>query len=52
MENNAGQISAKSAAEKADEEYKKYRIEHDKQFISDFDQEVKKLTKNNNESKR
>ena len=40
---SAGKISAKQAEEKALKEYKKYRQERDKNYISDFDREVKKL---------
>jgi len=43
---NTGQISHKSAIEKAKIEYEKYRKEEDKKYISDFDREMKKLTKN------
>jgi len=42
---NAGSISHKEAKEKAKIEYEKYRKEEDKNYISDFDKEVKKLTK-------
>jgi len=40
---STGKISAKQAEEKALKEYKKYRQERDKNYISDFDREVKKL---------
>ena len=40
---SAGAISAKQAESKALEEYKKYRKEQDKKYISDFDREVRKL---------
>jgi len=40
---NAGRISAKTAEEKAGKEFEKYRKSRDKRFVSDFDQEVKKL---------
>lgn len=40
---SAGKISAKQAEEKALKEYKKYCQERDKNYISDFDREVKKL---------
>ncbi len=40
---NAGIISAKEAEEKAGGEFKKYRKKQDKNYISDFDREVKKL---------
>ncbi len=42
---NVGSISHKEAKEKAKIEYEKYRKEEDKNYISDFDKEVKKLTK-------
>jgi len=42
---NAGSISADEAAQKAQEEFGKYRKEKDKNRISDFDKAVKKLTK-------
>jgi len=40
---SAGKVSMKQAENKAREEYKKYRAEQDKNYISDFDREVKKL---------
>ncbi len=40
---NAGKISAKEAEEKADQEYDIYKKDQDKNYISDFDREVKKL---------
>jgi hypothetical protein len=42
---NKGTISAEQARLKAEAEYKKFRVEQDKNYISDFDQEVKKLVK-------
>lgn len=44
---NSGIISHKKAINKAKSEYKKYRKENDKKYISDFDQQVKKLLKLN-----
>jgi hypothetical protein len=44
---NAGKISRKFAEEKAKEEFKKYREDEDKNFVSDFDREVKKYLENN-----
>lgn len=44
----AGKVSAKQADKKALEEYEKYRREQDKNYISDFDKEVKKLLKKKN----
>ncbi len=40
---NKGKISRNEALEKAKLEYEKYRVEQDKTYISDFDQEIKKL---------
>jgi len=40
---SAGKISAKQAEVVALKEYEKYRQERDKNYISDFDREVKKL---------
>jgi len=42
---NAGKISAKMAEEKAKLEYEQYNKERDKNYISDFDEQVKKLEK-------
>ena len=40
---NAGKISHEVAEEPALEEYEKYRVIQDKNYVSDFDREVKKL---------
>jgi hypothetical protein len=40
---SAGVVSAKQAENKAREEYEKYRREQNKNYISDFDREVKKI---------
>lgn len=40
-----GKISALKAKLKAEEEYEKYRKIQDREYVSDFDREVKKLTK-------
>jgi hypothetical protein len=40
---NAGTVSAQQAALKAEEEFKEYRKEQDRDYISDFDQAVKQL---------
>ena len=45
---NAGKVSAKEAEEKALEEYEKFKIKQDKNYISDFDREVTKLLKSAN----
>ena len=39
-----GKISALKAKLKAEKEYKQYRIKQDKDYISDFDKEVKRIT--------
>ena len=40
---NAGKVKAIEAEDKALKEFEKYRREQDKNYISDFDKEVKKL---------
>jgi len=40
-----GEISHEVAVALAEKEYEKYRVEQDKNYISDFDREVKKLVK-------
>lgn len=40
---SAGQVSAKQGEKKALAEYEKYRSVQDKNYVSDFDREVKKL---------
>jgi len=42
---NAGKVRAEEAEEKADREYEAYKQEQGKKYISDFDREVKKLSK-------
>jgi len=42
--NDAGKISMLQAKIKAESEYDKYRVIQDKNYISDFDREIKKLT--------
>lgn len=42
---NAGKISAKIAKDHAESEFEKYRIVQDRLFESDFDKEVKAITK-------
>lgn len=39
----AGTVSHQQALEKASSEFEKYRKAEDKQYISDFDREMKKL---------
>lgn len=43
--NNSGTISHTQAITKAEKEYKKFRVVQDQKFISDFDNELKKLKK-------
>jgi len=45
---NAGSISAQDAEKKAMSEYEKYRVVQDKNYVSDFDREVKKILENKN----
>ena len=45
---NRGIVSHKDAIEKAKKEYEKYREIEDKNYISDFDKEIKKLMSKNN----
>ena len=40
---HAGRISAQQAEEKSRQEFRKYRKQQDKNYISDFDREVKKI---------
>jgi len=42
--NNAGSVSAKEAEEKANREYETFKKKQDKNYCSDFDREVKKLS--------
>lgn len=43
--NNTGIISHNQAIAKAESEFKKFRVIQDQKFISDFDNEIKKLKK-------
>lgn len=45
---HAGSISAEAAAQKAENEFEKYRIERSKKMISDFDLAIKELEKKSN----
>lgn len=45
---NAGKISHEVAEALALKEYEKYRIKQDKNYVSDFDREVKKILKDKN----
>ncbi len=49
--NNPGTVSAAVAKETAQMEYEKFRVLQDEKFISDFDDEIKKL-KNKNKGKQ
>lgn len=49
--NDKGKISAEKAKIKAYEEYKKFRIIQDRDYLSDFDQEYEKLKKFDKEKK-
>lgn len=46
---NAGTVQAMVAKALAEEEFEKFRIHQDKDYISDFDKEVKRLTGKKNE---
>lgn len=49
---NAGKVSMIEAQEKADEEFAEYKKVQDKNYISDFDREIKKLLKKNKKIKK
>lgn len=42
---NFGSVSADKAAKRAESEFAKYRANHDKKYVSDFDRQIKKLQK-------
>ncbi len=48
---NAGSISREVALALANEEYEKYRVVQDKEYISDFDKEIAKVTDRKKEEK-
>lgn len=50
--NNAGEISHAVAEALALKEYKKYRVEQDRNYISDFDREVNEILEKRNNSKK
>ncbi len=52
MLHSAGKVSAKQAEKKASEEYVKYRSMEDKNYISDFDREVKKILEMEKKAKK
>jgi hypothetical protein len=41
---NAGAISHEQAVEKSNQEYEYFRIEQDKNYLSDLDRELKRFT--------
>jgi hypothetical protein len=47
---NSGKVTAEIAKEFAEKEYEKYRIIQDKNYISDFDLEIKKIKKIKNKN--
>jgi hypothetical protein len=47
---DTGSVSAEEAAQKAEEEFAKFRKEKNKNYISDFDKAVKKLIHKKEES--
>jgi len=49
---NPGKVSAAVAKKIAETEYEKFRVIQDKNYISDFDEEVKKLKKRNKSKKK
>ena len=49
---NAGKVSHEKAMEKANAEFEKYKKGRDKNYVSDFDREVKKLLKMEKGSKK
>lgn len=49
---NAGAVSAEVAAQKAELEFEKYRREHNKKLVSDFDMAVKELEAKNKKTKQ
>lgn len=50
--NDTGKISHERAMEKANNEFVKYRKEQDKNYISDFDREMKKLLSEKDKNKK
>ena len=44
---HAGKISHSMALAKAEEEYEKYRVQRDKEYLSDFDRDLMKYLKGN-----
>lgn len=48
MLRDSGKISHKKAIEKAEEEYEKFRIKQDQEYISSMDEMYKKYLEENN----
>ncbi len=48
---HAGKVSAQQAEEKARQEFEKYRETQDKNYVSDFDREVKKIIQQSSKKK-
>jgi hypothetical protein len=46
-----GKVSALVAKIKAEQEYEKYRVTQDKNYISDFDKEIKRIIGKKNDDK-
>ena len=46
-----GKVSALEAKIKAEQEYEIYRVTQDKNYISDFDKEIKRITGKKNDDK-
>ena len=47
--NDSGKISHKQAMEKAENEYEKFRIKQDREYISSMDEMYKRYLEENNE---
>lgn len=48
---NVGSVSAEQAQQKAYSEYEKFRVIQDKEFLSDFDKEIKRIIDSNSSNK-
>ena len=46
--NDSGKISHKQATEKAEQEYEKFRVKQDREYISSMDEMYKKYLEENN----
>ncbi len=49
---DSGKVSALKAKIKAEEEFEEYRINQDRNYISDFDKEIKRITGKKDDSKK